>query len=53
MEQLQQYVKGEGLIQNIFPNLTPYERDWLKFGLTEQEWEEMYGEDGNAAGPHE
>lgn len=41
--QLAQYVSGQGLIQNIFPLLTPYERDWIKFGLTEEEWNTMYG----------
>jgi hypothetical protein len=41
-EQLRQFVKGEGLIQNIFPNLTAYQRDFIKFGFTEQEWNEMY-----------
>lgn len=34
------------LIQNIVPNLTPGEREFLITGITEQEWEELYGEAG-------
>jgi hypothetical protein len=34
------------LIQNIVPNLTPGEREFLITGITEQEWDELYGEEG-------
>lgn len=44
-DQLKQWRSGEGLIQNIFPNLTPYQRDWLKYGYTEDEYKELYGND--------
>lgn len=44
-EQMDQFTSGTGLMQNIFPNLTPYERDWLKYGFTEEEWNELYGQD--------
>lgn len=41
-EQMNQFYSGEGLIQNIFPSLTPYQRDFIKFGFTEKEYKEMY-----------
>lgn len=34
------------LIQNIVPNLTPGEREFLMTGITEQEWNQLYGEEG-------
>lgn len=42
-EQWQMFVSGQGLIQNIFPQLSAYERDWLKHGFTEDEWSALYG----------
>ena len=30
-------------IQNAFPNLSPDEREFLKTGITAQEWEAMFG----------
>ncbi len=51
-DQLAQWEGGQGLMQNIFPNLTAYQRDWLKYGYTQEEWEVMYGkEDGDAEPP--
>jgi len=32
------------LIQNIVPDLTPSEREFLMTGITEQEWNQLYGE---------
>ena len=29
-------------IQNAFPNLTPDEREFLKTGITAEEWEAMF-----------
>ena len=43
MEQLEKYERGEGLVQNIFPNLGPDEREFLMTGATPQEWESMFG----------
>ena len=31
------------LIQNAFPNLSPDEREFLKTGITAEEWEAMFG----------
>jgi hypothetical protein len=38
-EQLTRYNAGDGLIQNIFPDLTPGEREFLMTGITEEEWD--------------
>ena len=43
-DQWNQFTSGKGLIQNIFPNLSAYERDWLKHGFTEDEWNTLYGD---------
>ena len=32
------------LIQNIVPNLTPAEREFLMTGITPEEWTAIYGE---------
>jgi hypothetical protein len=33
------------LIQNAFPMLSADQREFIKTGITPQEWEEMFGED--------
>lgn len=33
------------LIQNIVPNLTSSEREFLMTGITEQEWNHLYGQE--------
>jgi hypothetical protein len=38
-EQLARYNAGDGLVQNIFPDLTPGEREFLMTGITEEEWD--------------
>jgi len=47
-EQLSEYENrelGKGrLIQDIFPNLSRTEREFLMTGSTQQEWDEMFGE---------
>jgi hypothetical protein len=42
-EQLDVYAKGGVLIQNVFPNLNPSEREFIKSGITPTEWTEMFG----------
>lgn len=42
-DQLNRYELGLGLIQNIFPNLSGEEREFIKTGITPQEWEELFG----------
>ena len=39
-EQLQTWEAGE-LIQNVMPDLTPVEREFIMTGITATEWEEM------------
>lgn len=42
-EQLQRWKDGE-LIQNVMPNLTPAEREFLITGYTQDDWDVMFGE---------
>jgi hypothetical protein len=42
--QLDAWASGE-LIQNAFPDLSPDDREFLKTGITAEEWEQMYRED--------
>lgn len=42
-DQLNRYEFGLGLIQDIFPNLKCEEREFIKTGITPQEWEELFG----------
>ena len=38
--QLQEWKNG-GLIQNVFPNLTPDEREFIQTGITPNEWQQV------------
>jgi hypothetical protein len=40
-DQLLRYEKGE-LLQNVFPDLTPNQREFIKTGITENEWDETF-----------
>lgn len=42
--QLQLWESGE-LIQDVMPNLTPDEREFIKTGITPESWDSMYGDD--------
>lgn len=42
-KQVDAYNKGE-LLQNAFPNLTPGQREFFKTGVTDEEWQEMFGQ---------
>lgn len=44
-EQMQKFENREGLIQDIFPNLSPDDREFIKSGITNEEWEELFGPD--------
>jgi len=36
---------GQGeLIQDVFPHLTPDEREFIQTGITPEDWNEMVGE---------
>jgi len=38
--QLQEWKNG-GLIQNVFPDLTPDEREFIQTGITPNEWKQV------------
>lgn len=38
-EQLARYENGEELIQNVFPNLSPEHHEFIKTGITPEEWD--------------
>lgn len=42
--QLQAYAQG-ALLQTAFPNLTPGQREFIKTGITQSEWVDIFGED--------
>jgi hypothetical protein len=42
--QIASWEKGE-LIQDAMPNLTPAERDFIKMGITPDEWDDIFGVD--------
>ena len=42
-QQLDNYASGV-LLQNAFPNLTSSEREFIKSGITDGEWESFGGE---------
>lgn len=44
-EQLDKYATGDYLIQDVFPNLTPDQREFIKTGITSEEWNNMFKED--------
>jgi hypothetical protein len=33
------------LLQNAFPNITPAEREFIKTGITPEEWDQYFGKD--------
>jgi len=41
-EQIDLYQKGKGLIQNIFPNLSADDREFIKTGITSEQWDAMF-----------
>ena len=41
-QQLDSYAQG-ALLQNAFPNLSADEREFLKTGITAEEWEALFG----------
>ena len=40
--QLDLYAAG-ALLQDAFPNLTPDEREFIKSGITAEEWDSLFG----------
>jgi hypothetical protein len=41
-EQLNLYAAG-ALLQDAFPNLNPDQREFIKSGITAEEWDSMFG----------
>ena len=41
-EQLDRYYSGGESVQNVFPKLTPDEREFIMTGITPDEWEETF-----------
>tara|TARA_R100001224_G_scaffold109755_1_gene87567 strand:- start:1325 stop:1507 length:183 start_codon:yes stop_codon:yes gene_type:complete len=44
-KQLDDYENGS-LLQNAFPNLTPNQREFIKTGITNDEWKSLTSEEG-------
>tara|TARA_R100001129_G_scaffold86987_3_gene59325 strand:- start:898 stop:1107 length:210 start_codon:yes stop_codon:yes gene_type:complete len=44
-KQLDDYENGS-LLQNAFPNLTPNQREFIKTGITNDEWNSLTSEEG-------
>jgi hypothetical protein len=42
-EQVEAYFEGKLLVQDAFPQLTAGEREFIKTGITEASWDEMFG----------
>lgn len=42
-EQVEAYFEGKLLVQDAFPNLTAGEREFIKSGITEDAWDNMFG----------
>ena len=43
-KQIASWEKGE-LIQDAMPNFTPAEREFIKMGITPDEWDDIFGVD--------
>lgn len=43
-DQIRRYRNGEDLIQNIFPQLSTGEREFIKTGITPEEWKATFGD---------
>jgi hypothetical protein len=46
-EQLDAYFDGKGLAQEIFPQLTEEEIEFIVVGITPEEWDELFFDDCN------
>ena len=43
--QMTEYNFGGKLLQDAFPNLPKEEREFIKTGITPEQWEEIFGEE--------
>lgn len=46
-EQLDTWQRERPLIQVAFPNLTKAEREFLKTGYTQEDWDAIFGKEGS------
>jgi hypothetical protein len=44
-EQLDDYIGTGVLLQDAFPHLSAGDREFIKTGITDEEWEREFGED--------
>jgi hypothetical protein len=44
LQQLERFESGMETIQDIFPNLNADEREFIKTGITAEEWDQMFAE---------
>lgn len=44
-DDLKTWQNGDGLIQNLFPDLTDDEREFLMTGVTREEWDIAFGDE--------
>lgn len=44
-EEIQKYYDGAGLIQELLPNVSPDEREFIKSGITPDEYENLFGDE--------
>lgn len=40
---LERYETGKALLQECFPYLSPADREWIKTGITDEEWKGLFG----------
>jgi hypothetical protein len=48
-EQLDRFERGEGHIQDIFPQLTAGQREFIMTGITDEEWDELWPDEEDDA----
>lgn len=44
-EEILKYKRGDGLIQELLPNLKPEEREFIMTGITPDEYENLFGDE--------
>lgn len=47
-EQLDRWQNGE-LIQNVMPNISADDREFMLTGITPEEWDEFFGQEGKGS----
>lgn len=44
---LQRYETGMVLLQDAFPHLSASDREFIKTGITDKEWRDLFGDDSS------